>query len=52
MQQSQGFELIRSQFNANNMFVFFGGLWFSDNPEDKANFDPSVPWVGLRFARP
>jgi peptide/nickel transport system substrate-binding protein len=49
--ESQGFKLIRSRFSANNLFVFFGGMWFSDNPEDKAKFDPTVPWTDIKVRK-
>ncbi len=42
---SNGLKLIRSQFTANNFFVFFGGMYLSDDPKDIAAYDPTVPWA-------
>ena len=41
----RGMKLIRSQFTANNFFVFFGGMYLGDHPDDMAAFDNTVPWA-------
>ncbi|MFQ6027835.1 MAG: ABC transporter substrate-binding protein [Dehalococcoidia bacterium] len=46
--EKRGLKLIRSRFTANNLFIFFGGLWFSSIPRDKENFDSTVPWTDIR----
>lgn len=45
-----GLKLIRSQFTANNFFVFFGGMYLSDDERDVANYDPTVPWAETPWA--
>ncbi len=47
---SNGMKLIRSQFTANNFFVFFGGMYLSDDPKDVAAYDPTVPWADTPWA--
>ena len=47
---SQGKKLIRSQFTANNFFVFFGGMYLSDDPKDIESYDASVPWAETPWA--
>ncbi len=42
---TRGMKLIRSQFTANNFFVFFGGMYYGDHPDDVAAFDNTVPWA-------
>ena len=42
---SNDMKLIRSQFTANNFFVFFGGMYYGDDPDDVAAFDNTVPWA-------
>jgi ABC-type transport system substrate-binding protein len=49
---SQGFKLIRSQFNANNMFVFFGGLCSAITPRIRQISTLPCPGLTLRFAGP
>ena len=43
-------KLFRSQFTSNNFFVFFGGMYLSDDPKDVAAYDPSVPWAETPWA--
>ena len=43
----KGLNLIRSQFTANNFFVFFGGMYLGDDPDDLAAFDNTVPWANM-----
>ena len=45
-----GMKLFRSQFTANNFFVFFGGMYLSDDPKDVAAYDPTVPWAETPWA--
>ena len=45
-----GMKLFRSQFTSNNFFVFFGGMYLSDDPKDVAAYDPSVPWAETPWA--
>ena len=47
---ARGLKLIRSQFTANNFFVFFGGMYLSDDPKDVAAYDPTVPWADTPWA--
>ena len=47
---SRGLKLIRSQFTANNFFVFFGGMYLSDDPKDVEAYDPTVPWAETPWA--
>ena len=47
---SRGLKLIRSQFTANNFFVFFGGMYLSDDPKDIEAYDPTVPWADTPWA--
>ena len=47
---AKGLGLIRSQFTANNFFVFFGGMYLSDDPKDIAAYDPTVPWAETPWA--
>ncbi len=47
---AKGLKLLRSQFTANNFFVFFGGMYLSDNPKDIEAYDPTVPWAETPWA--
>ena len=47
---SRGMKLLRSQFTANNFFVFFGGMYLSDDPKDVEAYDASVPWAETPWA--
>lgn len=47
---SKGLKLMRSQFTANNFFVFFGGMYLSDDERDIAAYDPTVPWANTPWA--
>ena len=47
---AQGLKLIRSQFTANNFFVFFGGMYLSDDPKDLEAYDATVPWAETPWA--
>ena len=42
---AHGLSLIRSQFTANNFFVFFGGMYLSSDTRDVEAFDNTVPWA-------
>ena len=42
---ANGLSLLRSQFTANNFFVFFGGMYLGDAPADVEAYDPTVPWA-------
>ena len=46
----KGMKLFRSQFTSNNFFVFFGGMYLSDDPKDVAAYDPTVPWAETPWA--
>ncbi len=47
---SKGMKLLRSQFTANNFFVFFGGMYLSDDPKDIETYDSTVPWAETPWA--
>lgn len=47
---NRGMALMRSQFTANNFFVFFGGMYLSDDERDLAAYDPTVPWAETPWA--
>jgi len=47
--EKRGLKLVRSRFTANNLYIFFGGLWFSDEKRDKENLDLTVPWTDIRI---